>query len=180
VISEVLHGGEAPSELAGEVADLLDAWVAEDAPRLDADDDGFYDHAGPTILDAVFQPLAEAVMAPVFGSLTGSLEKKRNLNGDDGASLMDKDLRTLLGKQVEGKFNLRYCGSGELAQCRDSLWAVIDAVSQQLAAKYGGPPQTWLKKAARSGYLPGLIRDTHRVTNRPTYQQVLELTPVAP
>jgi hypothetical protein len=46
VISEVLRGSDAPSELAASVADLLDAWVAEDAPRLDADDDGFNDHAG--------------------------------------------------------------------------------------------------------------------------------------
>ena len=34
---------------------------ADDAPRLDADDDGHYDDAGPTIMDALWRPIAEAV-----------------------------------------------------------------------------------------------------------------------
>ena len=32
VVSEVLRGGEAPSPLAGEVVDILDAWVAMTRP----------------------------------------------------------------------------------------------------------------------------------------------------
>jgi len=180
VISEVLRGGDAPSDLALEVVDLLDAWVAEDAPRLDADDDGVYDHAGPTIMDAAFERLAEAVVSPVLGSLVENVDRVRELSSDDGASIVDKDLRTLLGKPVEGAFNLRYCGNGDLAQCRDSLWAVIDTIGQQLAAEYGGPPQGWLKEASRTGYIPGLIRASHRTVNRPTFQQVLEFTPEAP
>lgn len=179
VISEVLRGREPPSELAGEVVDLLDAWVADDAPQLDADDDGLYNDAGPTIMDALFEPLAETVMSPVFGSLTEKLDDMRNLGGNDGASLVDKDLRTLLGREVQGPFNLSYCGNGDLPTCRDALWQTVDQVAGELQAQYGGAPDTWLKEGARSSFAPGLIPDTFRRTNRPTFQQVLELVPAA-
>jgi len=186
VVSEVLHGSEAPSALAAQVVNLLDAWVDEDAPRLDADDDGFYDQAGPTIIDALWDPLAKAVMRPVFGDLTEALDDFLNLggnpsesDGNNGSSLMDKDLRTLLGKPVKGPFNLHYCGGGVLEACRDSLWQVIEEVSQTLAAEYGGSPDTWLKQAVRAGFAPGLIPNTFRATNRSTFQQVLEFAPAA-
>lgn len=177
VVSEVLRGGEAPSPLAAEVADLLDAWVADDAPQLDADDDGFNDEAGPTIIAALWEPLVKEAMRPVFGDLTEALDEIRNLAGNNGSSLIDKDLRTLLGREVEGKFNLSYCGNGSLADCRDSLWRVVDEVSQELAAERGDDPSTWLKEGARSGFAPGLISETFRATNRPTFQQVLEFAP---
>ena len=186
VVSEVLRGGEAPSPLAAEVVDLLDAWVADDAPRLDADDDGFYDEAGATIIDALFEPLAEAVMRPVFGDLTEDLDDIRDLGGNPdsasvsspaGASFIDKDLRTLLGQEVDGKFNLSYCGNGSLDDCRDSLWQVVEDVLQDLAAERGDDPNTWLREGYRLSFEPGLIPDTFRATNRPTFQQVLEFVP---
>ena len=177
VISEVLRGGEAPSDLAQQVVDLLDDWVADDAPRLDADDDGFNDSAGPTILDELFRPLAEAVMRPVFGDLVGVLNDSRNLGGNHGASLVDKDLRTLLGREVQGPFNERYCGAGSLQTCRDSLWQVVEDVSSALAAERGADPTTWLKAGDRRGFVPNLIDNTFRETNRPTFQQVLEFAP---
>lgn len=174
VVSEVLHGGAAPTPLAAEIVDLLDAWVAEDAPRLDADDDGYYDESAPTIFDALFEPLVEAVMRPVYGDLTQNLDDIRELNSTEGASYVDKDLRTLLGQPVDGPFNLRYCGNGDPGACRASLWEVVNVISQELSAEYGGAPETWLKIAARSGFAPGLIPNTFRQTNRPTFQQVLE------
>lgn len=174
VISEVLRGSEPPNALAGSVVDLLDAWVDDDAPRLDNDDDGDYNSAGPTIFDALFEPLVTAAMEPVFGEATQALDNRRNLNGNNGASLLDKDLRTLLGKPVMGPFNLSYCGAGDLEACRDSLWEVVDTVSADLAAIRGDDPTTWLKAGARSRFAPNLIPDTFRTTNRPTFQQVLE------
>ena len=51
VVSRVLRTGPAPSALADRTVDVLDDWVARDAPRLDADLDGDYDDAGPLILD---------------------------------------------------------------------------------------------------------------------------------
>ena len=182
VISEVLRGSEAPSPLAAQIVDILDAWVADDAPRLDADNDGFYDSAGPTIMDALFQPLADAVMRPVFGDLTstldlGSTRDHTPASAPEGASYVDKDLRTLLGEDVQGKFALSYCGAGDLENCRDSLWQVVDDVAQQLVTERGEDPSSWLLEGQLSSFVPGLIPDTFRTTNRPTFQQVLEFVP---
>ena len=178
VLSEVLRGAEPTTPLAGQVVDILDAWVAEDAPRLDADNDGNFDEAGPAIMDALFRPLVEAVMEPVFGASLGALNSRVNLGGSNGASLVDKDLRTLLGKPVEGAFNLSYCGGGDLDVCRDSLWAVVDEVALELADAYGSDdPTTWLREGSLTRFAPGLIQNTFRTTNRPTFQQVLEFLP---
>jgi acyl-homoserine lactone acylase PvdQ len=169
-VSKVLRGGAAPSPQAAAVLDLLDDWVARDAPRLDADNSGQYDEPGPTVMDAVWPRLADAVMRPVLGDLTDRL----GLNGNDGASYVDKDLRTLLGEGVQGRFNLRYCGNGSLDACRSALWDVVDQVAAELTASLGPDPLAWRSTAARTGFAPGLLPDTIRATNRPTFQQVIE------
>jgi len=174
VVSAVLHTGPAPSALDAQVVAMLDAWVRRDAPRLDADLDGLYDDAGPTIFDAMWRPIAEAALRPVFGDQLGALNGIRNLNGD-GVSLVDKDLRTLLGRRVKGRFHLRYCGAGDLDDCRESLWEAVHGVATRLAGEQGGDPTLWRSTAARTRFAPGLISNTMRATNRPTFQQVLEL-----
>ncbi len=178
VISEVLRGGEAPSPGAAEVVDLLDAWVADDAPRLDGDDDGFEDTVGPAVFDALWRPLTETVVGPVFGDLVDELDAVRPLS-TYGASIVDKDLRTLLGAAVEGPFNLAYCGAGDLDACRDALWATVDQVAGELAATLGDDPATWLQEGQRTTFVPGLIPDDFRTTNRPTFQQLVEFAPPA-
>jgi hypothetical protein len=178
VVSEVLGGSEAPSQLAEEVVALLDAWVADDAPRLDADDDGFNDDAGYAIMQALWQPLATEVMRPVFGDLTGSLNRIRRLGGNNGSSFMQTDLSTLLGKEPPGQFNLLYCGGGDLDTCRESLWLIVELVSLELAIEFGNnDPNTWLPEATTISFTPGLIPNTMRGTQRPTFQQVLEFAP---
>jgi len=175
VVSQVLHTGPAPNALDASVVAVLDDWVRRDAPVLDADNSGQYDDAGPTIMNALWNPLADAVMRPQFGDLTGDLDAIRGLGSLSGESYVDKDLRTLLGQPVRGKFHLRYCGKGDLTACRASLWAAVDQVAAQLAAAQGTAPAAWRSAARRTGFTPGLIPDTFRVTNRPTFQQVLEL-----
>jgi hypothetical protein len=154
---------------------VLDDWVANDAPTLDADNSGLYDDAGPTIMNAVWNPIADAVMRPVFGASTTDLNNIRGLGGLSGESYVDKDLRTLLHQPVQGPFNLQYCGNGSLDACRASLWAAIDQVAADLAAAQGSSdPSSWRSAARRLNFTPGLIPDTFRGTNRPTFQQVLE------
>ena len=178
VVSEVLDGSEAPSQLAEEVVALLDAWVADDAPRLDADDDGFNDDAGYAIMQALWEPLASEVMRPVFGDLTGSLNSIRRLGGNNGSSFIQTDLSTLLGKEPPGQFNLLYCGGGDLDTCRESLWLIVELVSEELAIEFGNnDPNTWLPEATTISFTPGLIPNTMRGTSRPTFQQVLEFAP---
>jgi hypothetical protein len=175
VVSQVLRTGPAPSSTAAQALDVLDEWVTRDAPRLDADLDGKNDDAGAVILDAVWRPIAEAVMRPVYGSLLGDLNSIRGLNGPSGHSFVDKDLRTLLDpSSVEGPFHLQYCGLGELDACRESLWAAFDAALASLASAQGPNPAAWRGNASRTTFVPGLIPDSIRSTNRPTYQQVLE------
>jgi hypothetical protein len=89
---------------------------------------------------------------------------------------VDKDLRTLLGKGVRDRFNLRYCGAGSLAACRSSLWNAVHQAADQLASQLGEPdPAKWTGQASRTGFVPGLLPNTFPTTNRPTFQQVLEL-----
>jgi acyl-homoserine lactone acylase PvdQ len=174
VISRVLHGGAAPNALDQQVVDLLDEWVRRAAPTLDADNSGQYDEAGPTVMNALWNPVATAVMQPVFGDQLGALDRARGLGSLEGESLVDKDLRTLLGEPVKGAFQLRYCGNGSLDECRASLWAAVDQVAGQLAAAQGSDPTAWRSPARRIGFTPGLISDTFRATNRSTFQQVIE------
>jgi acyl-homoserine lactone acylase PvdQ len=176
VVSRVLRTGPAPNARDQKVVDLLDDWVSRDAPRLDANGDGFYDDAGPVIIDAAWRPIADAVMTPVFGSLLGALDRVRGLGGLSGESYVDKDLRTLLGEEVSGRFHLSYCGNGSLSACRASLWAAIDQTANQLATQQGqSDPALWRKPAATTGFAPGLLPNRFPTTNRPTFQQVLEL-----
>ena len=143
VVSRVLRSGAAPSALADRTVAVLEDWVARDAPRLDADLDGNYDDAGPVISDALWPTVAHAVMQPVYGSLTDDLDDVRSLDGAAGQSYVDKDLRTLLGDRVNGRFNLSYCGNGSLDACRASLWAVVEQVAAELAAAQGPEPSSW-------------------------------------
>jgi acyl-homoserine lactone acylase PvdQ len=175
VVSRALRTGPAPSALADQTVALLDEWVARDAPRLDADLDGDYDDAGAVIMDALWRPVAEAVVRPVFGDLIEDLDGVRSLSGAAGQSIVDKDLRTLLGDPVRGRFDLSYCGGGSLDACRASLWAAVEQVAGELSAQQGPEPSSWTGTAARTRFVPGLIPDTIRATNRPTFQQVLEL-----
>ena len=46
---------------------------------------------------------------------------------------------------------------------------------RHVAAQYGADPAGWRGEADRTSFVPGLIPETIRRTNRPTYQQVLEL-----
>ena len=111
----------------------------------------------------------------MFGSLLGDLNNVRSLDGLEGASYVDKDLRTLLGDPVVGPFNLSYCGAGDLAACRDSLWQAIHQAADTTATQLGqADPALWRRPAARTGFVPGLLPDTFPFTNRPTFQQVLE------
>jgi hypothetical protein len=89
---------------------------------------------------------------------------------------VDKDLRTLLGgRGVRDRFNLRYCGDGSLSACRASLWAALKSAADGLAASQGPDPSQWRAdaNAERLRFAPGLITNTMRFTNRPTFQQVL-------
>jgi hypothetical protein len=119
-----------------------------------------------------------------LGSLTQDAEAPPNyrfdlppaqeFNGWHG--YLDKDLRTLLGRPVRGRFNARYCGAGNLASCRAALWEAVRATADELTVEQGADPTAWRSDANRERikFIPGLLPLTLRYANRPSgIQQVI-------
>ncbi|HVO27476.1 MAG TPA: penicillin acylase family protein [Candidatus Margulisiibacteriota bacterium] len=178
-VSRVLKAGTAPNARDQQIVDILDDWVGRDAPRVDANSDTFYDEPGPVIMDAIWRPIVEAVMSPVFGALIPDLDNVRGLDAGAGTgpglSYVHKDLRTLLGDPVEGPFQLSYCGRGNLSDCSASLWQAIHVTADSVAAQQAQTdPHLWRKTAAVTRFVPNLIPNTFPTTNRSTFQQVIE------
>jgi acyl-homoserine lactone acylase PvdQ len=186
ILSDVLATGPAPSARAQQMLQLLQAWRANGGSRLDRDGDGKIDDPGAAILDTAWPKLADAAMAPVLGQpladqLNDTLMRRYDLppSGQFGGwhMYMDKDLRTLLGQPVQGAFANRYCGAGDLATCRNALWAALDSAGTELATAQGADPTAWRADANREriSFAPGLLSYTMRYTNRPSgIQQVVQ------
>jgi acyl-homoserine lactone acylase PvdQ len=183
---EVLSGGPAPSARSARMLELLQAWRAKGGSRLDVDLDGKIDDPGAAVLDVAWPRLADAALTPVLGQaladqLDDTLHRRFDLppGGQYGGwhMYMSKDLRTLLGKPVKGKFANRYCGNGDLGACRAALWAGMEAAGAELQAAQGADPNAWRADATREriDFAPGLLPYTMRYTNRPSgIQQVIE------
>ncbi|HEU4943217.1 MAG TPA: penicillin acylase family protein, partial [Gaiellaceae bacterium] len=157
VIADVLSSGPAPSPRASELVQLLRSWRASGGSRLDRDLDGKVDPAGAAIMDAAWPRIADAVMRPVLGPLTerlAQLEIRDDAANSQGSAYdsgwygyVEKDLRTLLGRPVKQRFRVRYCGNGDLAACRASLWDALEAAGAELAAAQGPAPSVWRSDA---------------------------------
>jgi hypothetical protein len=91
---------------------------------------------------------------------------------------VDKDLRAVLGREVRGPYSRRYCGGGVLATCREALWAAIAAAAAELESKQGPAPSAWRADATaeRIRFVSGVLPDTMRWSNRPTFQQVMSFS----
>ena len=184
VLREVLRRGQAPSPRATRLVELLDAWRAAGGSRLDREPDGRIDDPGAAILDAAWDGLSDAGLCRKLGNaLCEQLEGRHGrFDAPPGGQYngwhqyMDKDLRTLLGRRVRGRFSARYCGRGVLRGCSTDLWAALEAAGAKLAGAQGADPAAWRADATAEdiefGPLP-LI--TMRYANRPSgIQQVME------
>ena len=188
LIRAVLDTGPAPSARAEAAAGLVDDWLRSGGSRLDANGDGKIDAAGAAVLDAGWPKLSQAVFAPVLGPLVPRLAALTSWSDDanpQGSAYisgwygyLEKDLRTLLGRPVRAPYSRRYCGAGVLQSCRDSLWAAIDEAAASLEASQGPAPPTWRSDATaeRIRFVSGVLPDTMRWTNRPTFQQVMSFS----
>jgi acyl-homoserine lactone acylase PvdQ len=183
-IEAVLDTGSAPNARDQQMLDLLKAWRTAGSSRLDRDLDGKIDDPGAAILDAAWPRITDAVMRPVLGPLVDRLERlvpRDQAPNPRGSSYntgwygyVDRDLRTLLGRPVSQPFATRFCGGGDLAACRASLWAALEAAGDELTTAQGPNPSAWRADATGerirfSGFLP----NTMRWSNRPTFQQVM-------
>ena len=72
----------------------------------------------------------------------------------------------------------RYCGAGVLETCRLALWAALDAAAADLEATQGPAPSSWRADATgeRISFTSGVLSDTMRWTNRPTFQQLMSFS----
>lgn len=186
ILARLLKGGTAPSARATQMLALLEDWRAKGGSRLDRDLDGRIDHPGAAILDTAWNRLADAALTPVLGKpladqLNDTLHGRYDLppGGQFGGwhMYMSKDIRTLLGENVRGRYANRYCGAGNLTVCRAALWAALEAAGVELEAAQGPDPSGWRADANREriSFLPGILPFTMRYTNRPTgIQQVIE------
>ena len=184
-IRAVLQTGPAPSARAEAAASLLDSWRLNGSSRLDRDLDGKIDDAGAAVMDAAWPRLADAVMAPVLGPLVGRLAALNGRSDDPGPNgsafisgwygYVEKDLRSLLDRDVRGPYSRRYCGAGVLATCRDALWGALDAAAAELETKQGPAPSSWRADATgeRIRFTSGVLPDTMRWSNRSTFQQLM-------
>ncbi|MEU3019137.1 penicillin acylase family protein [Nocardiopsis sp. NPDC007018] len=164
LLLEVIDTGTVDDpELAGTVESLR-AWVDSGSlrrePRRDA---GYYDHADAIrVLDAWWPLLVRAQFEPGLGEdlytqLTRAAQPDESPSGAIGGgapgsvnqsqahrgsafqygwwSYVDKDLRTVLGQEVDGTLGDRvYCGDGDADSCRTVL---LDSLAEAAATPAG-------------------------------------------
>ena len=186
-------------ELRDAVASLR-AWRRDGAHRLDADGDGTYEHAEAIqILDAWWPRWIEAQFEPVlreslFEAMVEvhPLDNHPNNHGDhvgsawqDGwYSFAQKDLRTVLGRRVRGRWSRAYCGKGSPRRCRRALARSLkEAVAADPAELYsdgvcaaeGRDGEQACFDAIWHRPLGGITQPLIPWQNRPTFQQVVEI-----
>jgi acyl-homoserine lactone acylase PvdQ len=185
-IGNVLKTGGAPSARAQRMYELLVEWHRVGSHRLDIDLDGKIDHPGAAIMDRAWPKIADAVMSPVLGPQLGDLAAimgRDNAANNQGSAYnsgwygyVEKDLRTIAGRPVSDQFATRFCGLGDFNACRASLWAALEQAGTELEAAQGtADPDAWRSNAIpeRIVFVPGILTNTMRWTNRPTFQQVI-------
>jgi acyl-homoserine lactone acylase PvdQ len=174
-LKAMLARGKSPSASATRLVSLLDAWYGAGGSRVDANLDGNIDNPGAVILDTAWKGITDAGLCDRLGStLCKGLEGRiSRFDAPPGGQYsgwhqyMDKDLRTLLGKKVSGKYHLKYCGDGSVSKCSSQLWGAIAAAGKTLAAKQGADPTKWTEKAATISFSP-IPLTTFQYTNKPT------------
>jgi acyl-homoserine lactone acylase PvdQ len=186
-ISAVLKKAPAPSPLAAAMVATLDRWAANDGGWVDANSDGFVDGPGQDVIEAVWDRLAGAALCGSLGKNLCGLLARLNARFDDppGSNqyggwhqYIDKDLRTLLGKRVRGRYHMRYCGEGKVRVCARSLWAALDQAGRAEARVQGSDDPTRWRLATRKIQFSPIPLVDMQYTNRPTgIHQVMQFAP---
>ncbi len=179
-------GRPGKKELA-DAASLLRRWVRAGTNRRDRSGDGHYEHSSAiALMDRWWDPALDAIFKPRLRGATDNVPVGRdNEPGPLGSAYQsgwyshaNKDLRTVLGKRVRGKYSLRYCGKGELRICRAMLRDSLAQAIRSLTEEFGSDPSKWDadedKDKIRFRAIGIQGQDPIRWQNRPTFQQALE------
>ncbi|MEC3894031.1 penicillin acylase family protein [Nocardiopsis alba] len=151
LLLEVIDSEEVDDPELAATVDSLRAWVDGGALRREPHRDaGYYDHADAIrVLDAWWPILVRAQFEPGLGedlftqiTRAASVDESPARNGHVGSafqygwwSYVDKDLRTVLDREVDGTLGDRaYCGEGDLGDCRTVL---LDSLAQAAAVPAG-------------------------------------------
>jgi acyl-homoserine lactone acylase PvdQ len=198
ILSRLLHGGPPPAALDARMLALLDAWHRHGSSRLDRRGNGKITDPGAAIMDVAWPLMANAWANGVLGSglaaELGSFDSQYDAPSHDPGSsgsgqshgwhiYMNKDLRSILGMPVRGRFSVRYCGGGNLKRCRRLLWSAIDRAGRELEAAQGPDPSRWRSSATaeRISFTPGVLPFKMRYANRPSgIQQIVSFFGHAP
>ncbi len=179
----------------------LRAWRRAGGLRKDADRDGVYEHSDaialmdawwPRWIRAEFEPaLGPAVLARLESVL--ALDNPPNNHGDHlGSSyqgswygFVRKDLRTVLGRTVRGRYGREYCGRGSRRASRRALRRSLRAAlgvpradlygGDKVCADAGKAGDQWCYDALRQRPTGGATQPLIHWINRPTYQQTVEI-----
>jgi acyl-homoserine lactone acylase PvdQ len=151
----------------------------------------------PKLLEAEFKPM---LGAEVLGSLQGMLAFGAPYPGSDPSApdfadgwygYVSKDLRSLLsangmGAPPSAPYSRIYCGSGSLEACRTALQqSLAEALKVTAAQIYGhgaceNDPEPSCFDMNRWTTASGISIPPFPFQNRPTFQQVIELTKTLP
>jgi hypothetical protein len=182
--------------------DTLRAWMTAGGHRRDKNRDGVYDNADAVrIMDAWWPRLVKAEFMPVLGrnafrrlSETVDFDNEPNNGGQHlGSAYQDgwygysrKDLQTVLGHKVRGRYSRAYCGRGSLKRCRAALRKSLGAALGVPASKlYDGDPKCpnsdqWCFDAVNFRAVGGATQPLIHWINRPTFQQANEIQSQVP
>ena len=174
---------------------LLSDWLADGAHRVDRARTGSYEHeAAIALFDTWWQDgdesLAFDAVAPGLGSALARAVPQPLDNhprtGQGSAWLgapwygyLDKDLRRVLGEDVDSPFSVRLCGSPN--RCRSALRTSLrDAVERAEAAQGVDSPADLTYDKTVDSIVPttGGVVGVRPIDwqNRPTFQQVVDYT----
>ncbi|MGO4420659.1 penicillin acylase family protein, partial [Streptomyces sp. MCAF7] len=198
---KVLRSAPVTDPQAAKAVQQLESWQTAGAQRRETSAGSHtYGHADAVrIMDAWWPLLVEAEFKPQLGTdLYDAL--RANLTVDEAPSAghgptgshagssfqygwwsyVDKDLRAVLGEDVQGPLAKKYCGAGDLSACRDALLTSLKQAAAKPATEvYPGDANCsagdqWCADSIIQRPLGGVTHDKVHWQNRPTYQQVVE------
>jgi acyl-homoserine lactone acylase PvdQ len=187
----ILRTGRIPRNLRTPMHQLT-AWVRSGAHRIDRNHDGHYEHSQAIrILDTWWPLLIRAEFEPTLGhKLFDRIASMTTIDDSPNHHLgsaynggwyvyANKDLRTILGRRVHGRYSRVYCGHGRLRACRQDLLHSLHFATG--GAPYGenagcgvGDEQMCFD-AIHFRATGGTTQPDIEWQNRPTFQQVVRV-----